>query len=125
MPDEVSSTTTGSTLDTVIFRTARMPELAAFYLDGLSVPAELQADDRHLGFDLPGGVYLGFDAVDDAPAATSAVTLWFRVDDLQATFARFAELGAEIVYEPTRKPWGDRLAALRDLDGNVFGLAQR
>jgi len=44
---------------------------------------------------------------------------------MKKTFKRFKELGAKVKYTPTKKPWGDVLAALYDPDGNVIGLAQR
>jgi len=53
------------------------------------------------------------------------VSAWFEVDDLQTSFERFESLGAVVIYPPTKKPWGAILAALKDPDGNVFGLAQR
>jgi uncharacterized glyoxalase superfamily protein PhnB len=51
--------------------------------------------------------------------------LWFRVDNLEETFQRFKDMGARVKYPPIKKPWGDILAAVFDLDGNVVGLAQR
>ncbi len=55
----------------------------------------------------------------------SAVTMWFDVDDLDQTFARLLELGATVRYGPVDKPWGARLAAVYDPDGNIIGLSQR
>jgi predicted enzyme related to lactoylglutathione lyase len=52
-------------------------------------------------------------------------TIWFDVDDLQATFDRFVASGAGVRYPPELKPMGDVLASLEDLDRNVFGLVQR
>jgi hypothetical protein len=34
-------------------------------------------------------------------------------------------LGARLRYAPLTKPWGDVLASLYDLDGNLIGLSQR
>ena len=100
-----------------------MEELAAFYKEGFAL-GEANPSPGHLGFQV-GGVYLGFDQVEDAWAAPGAVTLWFRVDDVRTAFERFVALGAKVRYEPVQKPWGDTLAAVYDLDGNVIGLSQR
>lgn len=110
-------------VDTAIIFTANMVELAAFYQEAFELddPAE---QDRHRGFQLD-GLYLGIDQTDDQEAASSSVALWFRVDDLQRTFARIVGLGCEVRYGPTDTPWGDRLAAVFDPDGNMVGLSQK
>jgi predicted enzyme related to lactoylglutathione lyase len=53
------------------------------------------------------------------------VTLWFTVDDIQATFDRLVALGARVRYPPSQKPWGGYLACVYDPDGNMLGLSQR
>ncbi len=111
-------------IDTTIIFTTRMKELARFYQEGLQLPPAAATGDDHLGFPL-GAVYLGFDQVEEPWQSPGAITLWFRVDDLQATFDRFVALGAGVRYRPTKKPWGDTLAAVFDLDGNLIGLSQR
>jgi hypothetical protein len=123
MSKETSAT--NATIDTIIIVTSRMKELAQFYQEGLQLnPPQAQGDD-HLGFPIA-GTYLGLDQVKDAEFKyPGAVSIWFRVDDIEATFARFKELGAKVKYPPTKKPWGDTLAALYDPDGNLIGLAQR
>jgi predicted enzyme related to lactoylglutathione lyase len=40
-------------------------------------------------------------------------------DDLDGTFARLRDGGAEVVQEPTEQPWGLRDCAVRDPAGNV------
>ena len=62
-----------------------------------------------------------------APNCTSAqnsISLWFEVADLTATFNHLVAMGATIRYPPVEKPWGARLAALFDPEGNIIGLAQ-
>ena len=110
-------------IDTAIVFTSRMNELAAFYASGLQL-CDPNHSPGHIGYQV-GPVYLGFDQVDRESAEESAVTLWFRVDDIEAAYARFIELGAASVYAPVDKPWGDRLAAVLDPDGNRIGLSQR
>ena len=48
----------------------------------------------------------------------------FRVDDVDAEFARLRTAGAlgEIVQEPTTMPWGNRSLLIRDPDGTLVNL---
>ena len=116
---------TKSTLDTVIIGTTRMRELAEFYKLGLELQEPKPQGDNHLGFQLP-EIYLGFDKMNENRFThPGAISLWFKVDNIEETFERLKALGAEVKYPPTKKPWGDVLAALFDPDGNIIGLAQR
>ncbi len=108
--------------DTAIVFTTRMEALADFYRQALDL-GEPETAPGHMGFQLP-SLYLGFDQVEEAHGAGS-LTLWFRVDDLDACYERCLSLGATSHYAPVEKPWGDRLAAVRDPDGNLVGLSQR
>lgn len=112
-------------LDTIIIFTHRMEQLADFYRQGLGLGEPNRHGETHLGFMLAEGVYLGFDQVDDPYHGQGGVSLWFDVDDIEATFERFVSLGADVRYPPQEKPMGDVLASLHDPDGNIFGLVQR
>jgi len=46
-------------------------------------------------------------------------------EDLDETFARLRDSGADVVQEPTDQPWGDRDCAVRDPSGNVVRINQR
>ena len=48
----------------------------------------------------------------------------FHADDLDATFARLRDAGAEIVQEPADQPWGVRDGAVRDPSGNLVRIDQ-
>jgi catechol 2,3-dioxygenase-like lactoylglutathione lyase family enzyme len=48
----------------------------------------------------------------------------FRTADLDATFARLSEAGAEVVQEPAEQPWGTRDCAVRDPSGNLVRIDQ-
>ena len=111
-----------TTLSTVIVDTHDLEAMADFYQRGLALPDPLRMPG-HVGFDL-GSVYFGFDEV-AREVRPGPVAPWFEVDDLEATYARFLELGAPSQMEPTDKPWGARLAAVTDPDGNRVGLSQR
>ena len=46
----------------------------------------------------------------------------FQTGDLDGTFAKVREAGAEIVSEPTEQPWGAKDFALRDPSGNLIRI---
>jgi catechol 2,3-dioxygenase-like lactoylglutathione lyase family enzyme len=48
----------------------------------------------------------------------------FQSDDLDATFQKLRDAGAEIVQEPTDQPWGTRDLAVRDPSGNLVRIDQ-
>jgi len=111
-------------LHTVIITTREMQRLADFYQEGLLLGKGQPQGDDHLGWQLS-NLYFGFDLVAQDYEYPGAVSLWFAVADLQATFDRFVALGAQVKYGPTKKPWGAVLAAVFDPDGNVVGLTQQ
>jgi predicted enzyme related to lactoylglutathione lyase len=119
-----SSTGQGTLLETIIIFTQRMEELAGFYSQALEI-GPFDPMPGHLGCQL-GPVYFGFDQVEEREGEGKfGATLWFTVDDLDATFERMVGMGVEVIYPPTPKPWGAVLAAVHDPDGNLLGLSQR
>jgi catechol 2,3-dioxygenase-like lactoylglutathione lyase family enzyme len=48
----------------------------------------------------------------------------FHTDDLDATFEKVRDSGAEIVQEPTEQFWGTRDFAVRDPSGNLVRIDQ-
>ncbi len=44
---------------------------------------------------------------------------WIYVDDVDGTFADLTAAGAPTEAEPRTEPWGERVASVRDPDGNV------
>jgi len=111
-----------TSLDTVIVRSRRMEELAAWYGRVLGL-GEWERMPGHMGQRV-GPVWFGIDAVDQAVPGTGVVA-WFHVDDLDATFARAEAAGGELVRRPAASPAGYTLARVKDPDGNVVGLAQK
>lgn len=55
-------------------------------------------------------------------ATPSPVTLFVRVEDVDATFAKAVEAGATPVMPPADMFWGDRFAALTDPFGHSWSL---
>lgn len=102
---------------------ADVERATAFYRDVLEVPL-LFAYPGNAFFDAHGvRLYL---AKPTEPGYTGPVTIYFRVDDVGATFDRLVARGAavreppEIAHrDPTYDLW---LAFVTDLDGNNIGL---
>jgi lactoylglutathione lyase len=47
----------------------------------------------------------------------------FVTDDVPAAYRRALDAGAPSVSEPQRKPWGQEVAYVRDLDGTLIEIA--
>lgn len=55
------------------------------------------------------------------PAANRTAILEFRVEDVDAEFARLKDL-VEVVQAPKDMPWGNRAAQFRDPEGTLVSL---
>ena len=60
-------------------------------------------------------------APDEAPPG---LEIGLRTDDARAAFARATKAGAPGVKEPTRMPWGQTVAYVRDPDGFLVVLVE-
>ena len=117
------------------------PDLAlAFYRDALGL--ELRNDVAQEGFrwitvgaaSQPGVEIVLTNYVHGSPADGDAVAalvakgagngVHFHTDDLEGTFEKLRDSGAEIVQEPTEQPWGTRDFAVRDPSGNLVRIDQ-
>jgi catechol 2,3-dioxygenase-like lactoylglutathione lyase family enzyme len=82
----------------------------------------------------PGVAIVLTNYLNGSPADTEAVAslvakgalngVHFHTDDLDATFERVRDAGAEIVQEPTEQFWGTRDFAVRDPSGNLVRIDQ-
>src|SRR5215813_6455153 len=111
-----------------------------FYRDTLGL--ELRNDVANEGFrwitvgaaSQPGVAIVLTNYLNGSPADGDAVAalvakgalngVHFHTDDLDATFAKARDWGAEIVQEPTDQPWGVRDCAVRDPSGNMVRIDQ-
>ncbi len=59
----------------------------------------------------------------DSPA-TSAITLWLQVRDVDGEHERLARAGAEISRPPLVEPWGLREMWIKDPDGTAIVLVE-
>jgi predicted enzyme related to lactoylglutathione lyase len=108
--------------------------LVSFYEAVLQTPARV-ASPNFAEFPTPGGTLaigstrtlalFGGQAVAEAAANQSAI-IEFRVDDVDAHFARLeATIAQGLVQPPTTMPWGNRSLLFRDSDGNLVNLFSR
>lgn len=68
---------------------------------------------------------LGLVANADAPADTAGrVLLSIEVEDVNALIDRVTELGGTVGGAPNDMPWGQRVAHVKDPDGNPINLTQ-
>jgi len=63
-----------------------------------------------------------FGAGSAEPAANRSAIVEFRVDDVDAEWARLRDTIGEVVQEPTTMPWGNRSLLFRDPDGTMVNL---
>ena len=117
------------------------PDVAlAFYRDALGL--ELRNDVANEGFRWvtvgaaaqPGVGIVLTNYLNGSPADGDAVTalvakgalngVHFHTDDLDDTFEKVRDSGAEIVQEPTEQFWGTRDFAVRDPSGNLVRIDQ-
>jgi len=117
------------------------PDLAlSFYRDALGL--EVRNDVGRDGYrwitvgasSQPGVSIVLTNHLNGSPADSEAVTalvakgalngVHFHTDDLDATFERVRDAGAEVVSEPADQPWGTRDFAVRDPSGNLVRIDQ-
>ncbi len=53
------------------------------------------------------------------------MSLWVYAEDCDAAVERLRAAGIEIVQEPVDQPWGERVARVRDPDGNEVIIGAR
>jgi predicted enzyme related to lactoylglutathione lyase len=73
-------------------------------------------------FDDAGGNVSGTWVLGRAPAREPGVLVWVMVDDVEATLAKIATAGGEIVSPMEPQSEGEAIATFRDPAGNVFGI---
>lgn len=59
----------------------------------------------------------------DPKTAPPAFEIGFATKDVEAAFKKAVKTGAVEVAPPKKKPWGQTVAFLRDLDGHLIELA--
>ncbi|GAA2930682.1 VOC family protein [Microbacterium luteolum] len=108
-----------------ILRTPDLPQLSGFYEQAFDAEVTYRYD--HEGVDVyvalaVGGGQIGIGLEADI-ARGDAIAVWFYTDDVDATYAAALAAGAASVAPPEDLPWGERVAQVRDPDGNLLYVA--
>ncbi|GIF96807.1 VOC family protein [Catellatospora citrea] len=109
----------------VLLRPADPERSRSFYRDvlGLAVYREFgPPDDPGLVFFLGQGMLEVSGKADHG--STGPIRIWLQVRDLRAEHERLAALGAVIVREPRREPWGLDEMWIEDPDGVAIMLVE-
>ena len=113
-----------------IISTADLERALGFYRDllGGTVTYEFPGPDGkpgYVGLDIgTSHLGIGHDA-GEADVPGRRMSLWIYVDDCDATVGRLRDAGVEVVGEPADQPWGERVARVRDPDGNEVIVGAR
>jgi uncharacterized glyoxalase superfamily protein PhnB len=108
-----------------ILSTSDLERSLGFYRDLLGGVVSYQfpgpdGQPAYVGIDV-GSSHLGIGRDPDAPAGPEGrqtFSLWVYADDCDAAVERLRAAGVEVMEEPTDQPWGERVARVRDPDGN-------
>ncbi|GAA2815861.1 VOC family protein [Saccharopolyspora taberi] len=109
-----------------IVSTPDLPRAIRFYVDVLGFreqyrfPGDGPADFVSLSL---GEVKLGLGRDPDAVPGNFA--MWFYTDDVDAAVEQLRDAGVPVRQEPQDMPWGERVAAVADPDGNTVYLGAR
>jgi catechol 2,3-dioxygenase-like lactoylglutathione lyase family enzyme len=110
-----------------IFHTADLARAVAFYTERLGFEVRYRFDEAEEGSFVAlrlGEFSLGLTEVSELEPA-GRVTLWFYSDDVNGEIAALRKAGVEVVREPVDTEWGERMASIRDPDGNEIFIGQR
>jgi catechol 2,3-dioxygenase-like lactoylglutathione lyase family enzyme len=109
-------------LSRVVISVQDIERSLAFYRDALSLPAVVTRGFASV--QAGNGIELLLHERASAPSDT-AVAASFTVADLDGVCAQWARHGGEIVDQPERQTWGERMAVVRDADGHLVCLIDR
>lgn len=103
-----------------ILRTPDIEPLVQFYERAFGATVTYRFEDVYVALAVGGGsVAIG---LEPQAAASERVAIWFYVDDVDAAYQAVRDAGGASVEEPADMPWGERVAQVRDLDGNPLYL---
>lgn len=91
-------------------------EMVAFYRDQLELPVEF-GDENFIQF-ATGGTKLYIHRLGQAPRLRGhTVEIHFDVPDVDAAYQALLARGVEFEEAPANRPWGTRMASMRDPEG--------
>lgn len=104
-----------------------LPGLVRFYQSALGAEIGYHfgggEEDDYVSLQI-GEVSLGIGRDPDAlpPSVGDRIALWIYVDDVDEAFAAWTQAGGRAEQAPEDMPWGERVAQVRDPDGNLVNL---
>ena len=117
----------------VIFAEQDLPRAAEYYMVAFGWPKQVDTPS-YIELALPAGMRLGlYDRLGFAknlgqappPASTlSASEIYLYVDDVNAALDHVTHAGGRMLDPLRTRDWGDEVAYVADLDGNVVALAR-
>jgi lactoylglutathione lyase len=96
-------------------------ECLAFYRDVLHLPLET-ADENFAQFSTEGTRLYLHRLDDNSLLRTHALEIHFEVLNVDAEYNQLLARGAQFEQSPSNMPWGTRMAALRDPEGNAIEI---
>jgi catechol 2,3-dioxygenase-like lactoylglutathione lyase family enzyme len=90
----------------------------------ITVGAALQPDVSIVLSNYVNGSPVDVDKIAEMVTKGALYGVHFHTDDLDTTFAKVRDWGAEVVSEPTEQPWGTKDFAVRDPSGNLVRIDQ-
>ena len=111
-----------------ILSTTDLPRALAFYRDllGGRVAYEFPGPDGdpvYVGIDI-GSSHIGIGTEADV-GPRGGFSLWVYAEDCDVAVERLRAAGVEITEEPADQPWGERVARVRDFDGNELVIGAK
>ena len=93
----------------------------AFYRDTLDLPLET-ADENFAQFATKGTKLYLHRLSDSSPLRNHGLEIHFEVPDVDAAYNWLLNRGVKFEQPPGNMPWGTRMAALRDPEGNAIEI---
>ncbi len=112
-----------------IISTTDLPRALRFYRDLLGGTVAFEFPDptgqpAYVGIDLAEShLGIGQDPGAPGPDVPKSMSLWIYADDCDAAIEQLRAAGVTITVEPADQPWGERIARVRDFDGNEVIIA--
>jgi uncharacterized glyoxalase superfamily protein PhnB len=103
-----------------ILRTPDLPRLQSFYEQVFGAVERYRYEDVYVALDAGSGtIAIG---VEPDIGTSERVAIWLYVDDVDAAYGAVLEAGGTSEEPPADMPWGERVAQVRDPDGNPLYL---
>jgi uncharacterized glyoxalase superfamily protein PhnB len=110
-----------------ILSTRDLPGLVRFYENGFGAVVGYRfpddGDADFVSLDV-GDIHIGIGRDPDSESGPERTALWFYTDDCDTSVGALAAAGATVERPPQDMPWGERVAHLRDPDGNQLHIGQ-